>query len=170
MTKLVSVLGMMGSEHDGEILNAARFAEKLRRSMDKTWGQLLTGKDDTATKGSEFQMMMRALRAESRVLTLEKRVAELEKQLKAMADAKASTASSEARAHGDKYWLDPVKLKLLIDRLLDRPAYPDDIYAITNWPRAHLRVVLGRIAKQRGLHLDVASPRYGHGQRYSFRT
>ena len=38
---LVKALGMMGSEHDGEALNAARKAEQLRRKLGVTWEQLV---------------------------------------------------------------------------------------------------------------------------------
>jgi hypothetical protein len=39
--KLVAVLGMMGSDHDGEALAAARAAERLRRQIGATWSDLL---------------------------------------------------------------------------------------------------------------------------------
>jgi hypothetical protein len=32
---------MLGSDHDGEVLSAARMVEKLRRSLNMTWDQLL---------------------------------------------------------------------------------------------------------------------------------
>jgi hypothetical protein len=38
---LVKTLGMLGSDHDGEIVNAARAAEKQRRKLGLTWDQLL---------------------------------------------------------------------------------------------------------------------------------
>jgi hypothetical protein len=41
--RLVAVLGMMGSEHDGEALAAARMAERMRRAMGLTWAELLSG-------------------------------------------------------------------------------------------------------------------------------
>jgi hypothetical protein len=37
-TRLSHLLGMLGSAHDGEIINAARAAEKLRRDASLTWG------------------------------------------------------------------------------------------------------------------------------------
>ncbi len=39
--KLAAVLGMLGSAHEGEILAAARQAERLRRQAGTTWGDLL---------------------------------------------------------------------------------------------------------------------------------
>lgn len=41
--RLASILGMLGSEHDGERASAARKAEQLRRKADATWDELLTG-------------------------------------------------------------------------------------------------------------------------------
>lgn len=41
--RLVGILGMLGSEHDGERANAARKAEQLRRKSGATWDELLTG-------------------------------------------------------------------------------------------------------------------------------
>jgi hypothetical protein len=42
LDKLRRVLGMLGSEHDGEVLAAARAAEVLRRRMGAQWDELLT--------------------------------------------------------------------------------------------------------------------------------
>jgi len=39
--KLAAVLGMLGSAHDGEALNAARLAERMRRQAGVTWQELL---------------------------------------------------------------------------------------------------------------------------------
>lgn len=40
--RLAGVLGMLGSEHDGEVLSAARRAETIRRKMGKEWLAILT--------------------------------------------------------------------------------------------------------------------------------
>jgi hypothetical protein len=40
--KLAKVLGLMGSRHDGEVIAAARQAERIRRDAGMTWGQILT--------------------------------------------------------------------------------------------------------------------------------
>jgi hypothetical protein len=40
--KLARVLGMLGSEHDGEVIAAARQAERIRCDAGMTWGQILT--------------------------------------------------------------------------------------------------------------------------------
>ena len=40
--KIAAVSGMMGSEHDGEALAAARMAERLRLQIGATWSELLT--------------------------------------------------------------------------------------------------------------------------------
>ena len=39
--RLARVLGMLGSEHDGEALAAARQAERLRAEAGLTWGEVL---------------------------------------------------------------------------------------------------------------------------------
>lgn len=39
--RLVKLLGLMGSDHDGECLNAARKAEKLRKKLGLTWDDLI---------------------------------------------------------------------------------------------------------------------------------
>ena len=39
--KLAAVLGMLGSAHDGEILAAARKAERMRQQAGETWGHIL---------------------------------------------------------------------------------------------------------------------------------
>jgi hypothetical protein len=39
--RLVMCLGMLGSAHDGEVLAAAKAAERLRRQSGATWGELL---------------------------------------------------------------------------------------------------------------------------------
>ena len=48
--KLAAVLSMMGSQHDGEVLNAARLAEKIRRSAGLSWSDLLTGAPTTTDR------------------------------------------------------------------------------------------------------------------------
>ena len=40
--RLIQLLGMMGSEHDGEILNAARLAQRLIGSEGLTWEEVLS--------------------------------------------------------------------------------------------------------------------------------
>ncbi len=39
--RLVKLLGMVGSEHDGEALNAARMADKLVRDAGLTWATVI---------------------------------------------------------------------------------------------------------------------------------
>ena len=39
--RLEHLLGMLGSAHEGEVLNAARLAEKERRRLGKTWKEIL---------------------------------------------------------------------------------------------------------------------------------
>jgi hypothetical protein len=39
--KLIGILGMLGSDHDGERANAARMADRLLRQHGLTWGDVL---------------------------------------------------------------------------------------------------------------------------------
>ena len=48
---MVKALGMLGSAHDGEIVNAARAVERLRRKFKATWEQLIV----KATKIKEMK-------------------------------------------------------------------------------------------------------------------
>lgn len=41
--RLAAVLGMLGSDHDGEVLAAARHAERLRRQANVAWADILRG-------------------------------------------------------------------------------------------------------------------------------
>jgi hypothetical protein len=109
VARLAKFLGMMGSDHDGEILNAARMAEKLRKSLNKSWSALLTGASDSKSNSSDFLARMKA---EMQVFNLQQRVAQLEKELAtksaggygagAKASAKASSTKSGPRKHSGK--------------------------------------------------------------------
>lgn len=44
--RLAAVLGMLGSQHDGEVLTAARLAEALRGRAGVTWGEILGAEPD----------------------------------------------------------------------------------------------------------------------------
>lgn len=171
LTLLSKFLGMMGSQHDGEVLNAARMAEKLRVKMNKSWGQLVTGQSSSGFDG-EMRMMRRAVNAEMRVAELSRRVSELEATIRSMGtarpDAPRPSSSRRPRRGHDKYALPPEKEADLIRELTSRWMYSDSIYAYTNWPRAHLRIVLQRLADRRGYVLMVENARFGHGLRYRF--
>lgn len=39
---LENLLGMLGSAHEGEVINAARLAERERRRLGKTWKEILS--------------------------------------------------------------------------------------------------------------------------------
>jgi hypothetical protein len=41
LDRLARVLGLLGSSHDGEVLAAARMAERMRREAGATWSQIL---------------------------------------------------------------------------------------------------------------------------------
>jgi hypothetical protein len=45
-TRLRKLLGLLGSDHDGEVLNAARHVTQLLREADATWDALIPDVDD----------------------------------------------------------------------------------------------------------------------------
>jgi hypothetical protein len=164
VTRLAKFLGMMGSDHDGEVLNAARMAERHRKAMNKSWLVLLS-----STGGSsDDRFFMRALRAEAAVAMLQDRVTVLERELAAMRTARYNPSSSprprpaSSRSSG-KYDLPRASEDNLADALLADWRTSDEVYSLTRWPRAHLRVVLGRIAKRRRVSLEVRT-RFGEMQ------
>jgi hypothetical protein len=40
-SKLAAVLGLLGSEHDGEVVAAGRMAERIRREANVTWSDII---------------------------------------------------------------------------------------------------------------------------------
>lgn len=55
--RLVTLLGMMGSNHDGEILNAAKAAQKLVTNLKITWAEAITPDAFTADQMLECARM-----------------------------------------------------------------------------------------------------------------
>jgi hypothetical protein len=51
-TQLVKVLGMLGSERDGEVLNAARHAERLRRKLNASWDELIIAVSESRARAA----------------------------------------------------------------------------------------------------------------------
>ena len=49
--RLARVCGLLGSDHDGEALAAARQAEKLRKKLGLTWDELLVPPTRQRSKG-----------------------------------------------------------------------------------------------------------------------
>jgi hypothetical protein len=49
---LVKALGMLGSDHDGERANAARFVEKQRTQLGMTWDELIIPADDVKARAA----------------------------------------------------------------------------------------------------------------------
>jgi len=45
LSKLAKLLGMLGSAHDGEVVNAARKADELIRKHDATWSDIIGARD-----------------------------------------------------------------------------------------------------------------------------
>jgi hypothetical protein len=50
--KMVKALGMLGSDHDGEILNAARMVERLRCKLNTTWDLLIVTASDVEERNA----------------------------------------------------------------------------------------------------------------------
>jgi hypothetical protein len=58
--RLVKLLGLLGSDHDGEVLNAARQVERLRRDARLTWSDILAGagpREDPLLRG-RFEILL----------------------------------------------------------------------------------------------------------------
>ena len=51
--RLAQLLGMLGSDFDGEILNAARLATKLLKAAGKSWPDILNGHPSPAPLSEE---------------------------------------------------------------------------------------------------------------------
>jgi hypothetical protein len=94
VTQLAKFLGMLGSNHDGEVLNAARIAERLRKQLDKTWVSLLTGAQSSSQSDELPRAEARALAAERRACELESRLAALERNIATMRALRAPSGSS----------------------------------------------------------------------------
>jgi hypothetical protein len=51
LQRLVKVCGMLGSQHDGEVVAAARQAEKLRKALGLSWSDLLVSPAQSTPHG-----------------------------------------------------------------------------------------------------------------------
>lgn len=168
ITRLSRVLGMMGSDHDGEALNAARLAEKIRRDMNKSWVTLLTGTSDN-TSSTEY--MLRAMRAETRALAAERRANELESRITRLeaelAGLRAGQGGPSYRTtstrRGSRYDtnLTPEQERILVHGLTQFARSANWVHAVTGWERPmNLKVRLPRIAAKHGLRMET--PLRGH--------
>jgi len=52
--RLVQLLGMLGSSHDGEVLNAAKMAQRHLGSMTMTWEEVLGGQGGEGGGGNGY--------------------------------------------------------------------------------------------------------------------
>ena len=59
--KLAAVLGMLGSDHDGEIVAAARQAERLRRTAGLTWADIIMPAFQAPTRRREIETVAEAI-------------------------------------------------------------------------------------------------------------
>jgi hypothetical protein len=142
---------MLGSQHDGEVLNAARHAERLRVRLNKSWPDLLKGGG-----GSDADYMMRALRAERLVAQLTQRVEALERELRGRAGSITDSP--------DNGGLSAEKERDLVAAL---SRYSHDsawVRAFTGWPKGVVVLyTLQRIAAKHGMRVQ----QYGRGS-YKF--
>lgn len=53
--RLARVLGLLGSNHDGEVVNAGRIANDMVRAADMTWGEVLGDQGRALTRLSEAE-------------------------------------------------------------------------------------------------------------------
>jgi hypothetical protein len=70
--RLAAVLGMLGSAHDGEALAAARHAERIRRELGLTWGELMGAGEAPAeapVEAEAWRAMVVRCQAAGRLLT-----------------------------------------------------------------------------------------------------
>lgn len=68
-SRLAKLLGMLGSSHDGEILAAARAAEKYRREAGITWFQILSASEDGDEDDDEAKQMIDFIVKHAKILT-----------------------------------------------------------------------------------------------------
>jgi hypothetical protein len=170
LKQLAGVLGMMGSAHDGEVLNAARMAERLRKKLDKTWPVLLSGAGEAPDVSS---YVIRALRAESRALRAEERASEFERRVVAleaeMERLKRSAGPSRPTRRPDIYTHSYTLPREVEDELIAAMRLSltrATILQITGWPKSvRLRSVLPDIARRRGLRLTI----FDEGRPFRFR-
>ncbi len=59
--KLARVLGMLGSSHDGEVLNAARIAERMVREAGLSWDQVVADLGDESRERDKILAVERKL-------------------------------------------------------------------------------------------------------------
>jgi hypothetical protein len=58
--KLIMVLGMMGSSHDGEVVNAARQAHQMLRAVGLTWRDVIKADFDKTAYQRAYMRKRRA--------------------------------------------------------------------------------------------------------------
>lgn len=96
--RLAKFLGMMGSQHDGEVLNAARMAEKIRREANKSWASLLSGDSETLRQQLSVAEW-RVVAAEEIARDLAGRVTRLELELQTRRDPSPPPTPQPARKY-----------------------------------------------------------------------
>lgn len=71
--RLVQLLGMLGSDHDGEVVNAARLAHRLLRSKPYTWDEVVSVNGSASTNAGGTNRAAGGREAE--ILELKKQIA-----------------------------------------------------------------------------------------------
>jgi hypothetical protein len=64
LARLAKLLGMLGSEHPGERVNAGLLADRLVRDAGITWSEIINGSDIAIQAGRQLLAENNALRAE----------------------------------------------------------------------------------------------------------
>jgi hypothetical protein len=67
--KLAAILGLLGSDHDGEVLAAARMAERIRRAAGTTWPDLLAAPDPSPSRFVHWRVLLSRAQAKPELLS-----------------------------------------------------------------------------------------------------
>src|SRR5262249_29758932 len=117
-TKLIKVLGMLGSAHDGEALAAARRAQELIRAAGMTWAQAF----GDSSHDTDFQKLVRM----NRQLAAER--SELLEEVERLRGSGAPESDE---------WIEPETTREKVDLALQRDRH------LTDWERDFLTTLTG---------------------------
>jgi hypothetical protein len=184
LQQLANVLGMLGSQHAGEVLNAARQAERLRGKLGKSWPEILTGTGHdiaaelVAALQAAAKAEARAKAAEASALGLVGLVTKLREELAALRTprdpdktrptAHKNTGPGYTRSHRGQPEAQPINMRL-VERLQLAWCGDEDIRRITGWPPSPVgfRRSLDPIARKNGFVLEIRF-RPGSPREYRF--
>jgi|SRR6185312_15672069 hypothetical protein len=97
LSRLVRVLGLLGSDSDGERASAALAAERLRAELKMSWAELLLPPPGTNSRGRIPYDVDERAAAEARMRQLKAINDRLESQNRALRRRLAATATAERR-------------------------------------------------------------------------